>query len=150
MVGGGAREEVRLNRTLIDTNVLLDLVLEREPWLADERDFWQALEDGHIVGCVSAAAVTDVFYIVRRAAGLAAAHAAVQHCLDIFEIIPVDRATLVQAVALPGSDFEDNVQIACATTARVDAIVTRDTTGFQAASVPVLGPANAARQLGPQ
>ncbi len=136
-------------RLLLDTNVGLDLVLEREPWITEERQFWEAVADGRITGCVSATTITDVFYIVRRATGLPAAHAAVRHCLSAFEIIPVDRSVLERAAALPGHDFEDNVQLACATAARLDAIVTRDPVDFGAASVPVLSPMDVMRRLGP-
>ena len=62
---------------LLDTNIVLDLVLEREPWITDAQEFRQALGAGRLIGHISATAVTDVFYIVRRAAGLPAAHRAV-------------------------------------------------------------------------
>ncbi|RJP27095.1 MAG: hypothetical protein C4527_13910 [Candidatus Omnitrophota bacterium] len=42
------------------------------------------------------------------------------------------------ATRLGGSDFEDNLQIACAMTAQLDVIVTRDPSGFAASSIPVL------------
>jgi hypothetical protein len=77
------------------------------------------------------------FYIVRRNADLAKAHRVVSECLDSFEILPVDRSTLEHARTLPGSDFEDNLQIACAVIARLDAIVTRDPRGFAGSPVPV-------------
>lgn len=82
------------------------------------------------------------FYIVRRQAGLAAARAAVQACLNTLDIAPVDQITLLAAQAMAGPDFEDGLQTACAVQAGVDAIVTRDTQGFAASPVPVLLPAD--------
>jgi hypothetical protein len=55
--------------------------------------------------------------------------------------VPVDRTALEMATALPGSDFEDNLHIACAAEARLDAIVTRNPKDFAGSPVPVLTPA---------
>ncbi len=82
-----------------------------------------------------------IFYIVRRNADLARARRVVSECLDSFEILPVDRSTLELARTLTGPDFEDNLQIACAVVARLDAIVTRDPRGFAGSPVPVHSPA---------
>ena len=105
------------------------------------------MDDGRIVGYVLASMLTDIFYVARRAVDVQAAHAAVQTCLAAFEIIPVDREALEQAEKLPGNDFEDNLQIACATRAGLDAIVTRDKAGFQASPLPVLAPAELLARL---
>ncbi len=87
------------------------------------------------------AALPTLFYVVRKQADLARAHLAVANCLRSLEIVPVDRAALEMATTLPGSDFEDNLQIACAVQARVDAMVTRNTKDFAGSPVPVLTPA---------
>jgi hypothetical protein len=83
----------------------------------------------------------DPFYVVRRNADLATAHSVVAECLASFQIVPVERATLELAQTMTGSDFEDNLQIACAVLGRLDAIVTRDPKGFAGSPVPVLSPA---------
>lgn len=85
--------------------------------------------------------MTDIFYIARRAVDAPTARLAVGLCLNAFEISSVDRQTLEQAIAMPGSDFEDNVQIACALIAGLDAIVTRNPGNFAAVTIPVLTPA---------
>lgn len=127
-------------RVLLDTNVLLDVLLKRDPWVTESSAVWQAHDEGQVVGHVMACAITDIFYIARRLAGLETAHTAVRICLEAFEICAVDHQALEQAQALPGTDFEDNLQIACASLAGLDAIVTRDKKGFKAAAMPVLTP----------
>jgi predicted nucleic acid-binding protein len=134
-------------RVLVDANVVLDLVLEREPWRTDADRFWRAVGEKHILGGIAASTVTDIFYIVRRAMSLGAAHAAVRTCLDSFEVVTVDRAILERATLLSGSDYEDNVQIACAAAARMDAIVTRDPAGFRQSALPALTPAEVVERL---
>jgi predicted nucleic acid-binding protein len=59
----------------------------------------------------------------------------------------VDRVALEAAHAMTGSDFEDNLQIACAVQAGADAIVTRDAQGFRGAPLPVLAPADLMAQV---
>jgi len=134
-------------RVLLDTNVLLDVLLRRDSWVTESSAVWQANDEGRIVGYVMACAIADIFYIGRRLAELETAHRAVRICLEAFEVCAVDRLTLEQAQALPGNDFEDNLQIACANLAGLDAIVTRDRQGFEAAAIPVLLPGELLGQL---
>jgi predicted nucleic acid-binding protein len=89
-------------RVLFDTNVVLDVLLQREPWVSEASGLWQANDEGRITGYMIASAVADVFYIARRLVGLEMAQQAVQTCLDAFEICPVDRWDLERARLLPG------------------------------------------------
>lgn len=129
-----------MTRVLLDTNILLDVLLFREPWVKQASAIWQANDEGKITCYVNASTVTDVYYIARRAAGSETAQEAVDTCLKSFEICTVDRNALEQARQLSDDDFEDNLQIACATISGLEAIVTRDHSGFQAATIPVLSP----------
>ncbi len=134
-------------RILFDTNVLLDVLLKRDPWMIESSAVWRAHDEGKIVGHVMACAITDIFYVARRLAGLETAHTSVRICLKAFAICVVDHQALEQAHALPGNDFEDNLQIACASHAGLDAIVTRDKKGFQTSTISVLTPAELLTQL---
>jgi predicted nucleic acid-binding protein len=136
-----------LMRVLLDTNVVLDLLLRRQPWFDSERDLWRALRERRIVGYVTASMVTDIFYIARRLIGGDAAHRAVRDTLAAFAVCTVGRRTLERALMLPGSDYEDNVQIICAENTALDAIITRDPAGFRDATVPVLSPVEAITRL---
>jgi len=135
-------------RMLFDTNVVLDVLLNRPPWAAEAIRLWRANEAGAIVGYVTASSLTDIFYVACRIGGRDTAHRAVRVCLDAFEICPVDRRALEQAAALPGNDFEDNLQMVCASQMALDAIVTRDVQGFNSSPVPVLTPAEAIARFG--
>ena len=135
-------------RILLDTNIVLDVLLKREPWVTEASAIWKANDDGRLVGYLVASALTDIFYVARRLAGREAARAAVQTCLDAFEFCPVDRSTLELAHFLPGADFEDNLQMVCAERAQLDAIVTRDPDDFKLPTVPVTTPAQVLAWLG--
>lgn len=101
---------------------------------------WEARDRGDLVAYVSASSLTDIYYICRKPVGIARAKNIVEACLTGFTIVPVDRDLLMQALVLPGDDFEDNVQIACALAAGVDLILTRNSADFKFAMLPVVEP----------
>lgn len=127
-------------RALVDTNVVLDWILDRKPWSDAAQPLWDARDSGLLVAYMPASVVTDIFYIVRRNTRLPAAFAAVDRIFAAFGLFAVDMPLLQQARALPGGDFEDNVQIACAINGQLNLIVTRDLTDFQSSPVLVIEP----------
>ena len=131
----------------MDTNVILDWLLNRTPWSIDARPLWRAQSMGLVIGCAPASVVTDLFYIARRAKDISTAFACIDRVLAAFELLPVDEALLRVARALPGNDFEDNVQIACAQAAGLNLIITRDAAGFAHAGMPVITPPDIAQYL---
>lgn len=130
-----------MTRVLFDTNVLLDGLLAREPFAADAAFLLESVEAGEIEGFMSATTVTDVYYLVRRQTGRAeTAMKAVIQLLALMEICEVDRRVLEQAIALEFDDFEDAIQVACAIALGLEAIITRDITGFTASPISALPP----------
>jgi predicted nucleic acid-binding protein len=136
-----------MNRILLDTNVVLDARLERDPWVAEARTIWSNHLQYRIAAHITASSLTDIFYVSRRLADRTRAWLAVGTCIDQLYIIPVGLPVLQAAARLGGGDFEDNLQMASAVAANLDAIVTRDPTGFRISPVPVLTPAQLIAQL---
>jgi predicted nucleic acid-binding protein len=132
---------------LFDTNTALDWLVEREPWYSDAVDFWALMDSRRLVPYLAAISVTNIHYIVRRITDNQNALAAVRKALSAFTICPVDSGTLLAALTLPGSDYEDHVQIICAQRANLDVIVTRDPVGFRPSPIPVLTPADVVARL---
>lgn len=125
---------------LLDTNIILDVLLNRAPWVEGASTLWRAIDEEKITAYVMSCTLSNIAYIARRLTDSERASAAVKLCLNTFEICTVDQRTLIEAVMLSGRDFEDDMQIACAMLYNLDAIITRDATGFQAASLPVFTP----------
>lgn len=136
-----------MRRLRFDTNITLDILLDRQLWSADTSELLQRHEADKIEAHIAAVSVTNVFSSVRRIAGIDSARESVRRCLDMFTVAPVDGSVLQDADAMPGADFEDNVQITCAVAAGLDAIVTRDPAGFAQSPVAVWTPAEALRQI---
>lgn len=61
-----------------DTNVILDVLLNREPWVKEASALWKANDEGLLTGYMAASSFTDIFYVARRLAGLDSARTAVR------------------------------------------------------------------------
>lgn len=128
-------------KVLLDTNVVLDVLLQRGPWLADAEAIRLAGNQGLLECAVTASSLTDIYYIARRLAGKPAARRMVRECLDSLTIVAVDREALELADTLDVDDFEDALQVAAAARHGWDAIITRNASDFAGSPIPVLSPA---------
>ena len=136
-------------RVLIDTNIVLDFLLQRNPFVQDAELIFQAMDCGQIIGYVTATTLTDIFYISRKhTRSVEKARQAVLETLTVMVICPVNRAVLESAFRSGLADFEDAVQIFCAVNQGLDAILTRDAQGFLNSSVTVLSTQELLHQLG--
>lgn len=125
-------------RVLIDTNILLDFLLQRERFFQDAELLFQSIDEGQVVGYGTATTLTDIFYISRRhTRSIEQARQAVLETLTAMAICPVDRNVLESAFNSNLADFEDAVRIFSAVAQGLEAIVTRDE-GFSSSSIPVL------------
>jgi hypothetical protein len=134
-------------RVLLNINVVLNVLVVRPPWFPEAAQVWDAHRNGQIVAGIAAFTVPTLFYVMRRQTDLSHAQDAVRICLTTFEIVPVQRSTLEAAQNLLGTDYEDNLQLACALEGKMDGLVTRDPSGYPGAAIPVLTPAQLLAQL---
>lgn len=126
-------------RVLLDTNIVLDALLEREPFLGDARALMEAIDSGRVVGYVTATTITNIFYIVRRhTRSIERANLGVSETLAAMQICLVDRDILEAAFAFNMRDFEDAVQLSCAIAENLEAIITRNPQDFAGAALPIL------------
>ncbi len=79
-------------RILFDTNVVLDVLLDREPWVREAAALFEAVADRRLVGLLAGHAVTTVYYVFRAGRDTAEAQAGVGRLLDLFEVAPVGRS----------------------------------------------------------
>lgn len=114
-------------RVLVDINVALDVILERDPWVTEGALLFSAIQEGRAEGYLAGHTIPTVHYIVREnRRDRAVADAAVGTLLRIFTVVGAENSDLHQALALGFPDFEDAVQAACAVKVNADWIVTRN------------------------
>jgi len=128
-------------KVLLDTNVVLDVLLMRQPWVAHSQLVWAACDEGRIQGHIAAITPPNIFYIVRKLVDAGRARECVKICLEAFGVLNLDQASLRDALNRNGADFEDDIHVACASACGIDAIITRDPRGFAGAPMPIFDPA---------
>ena len=127
-------------RVLVDTNVVLDVLLERQPYAVAAADVFALVEESRIEGFLCATTVTTVDYLLGQALAPDKARTALQRLLDLFEIAPVNRPVLEQALRSGIPDFEDAVLEQSARLVSVEAITTRNPSDFKKSSVTAMDP----------
>ncbi len=127
-------------RILFDTNVLLDVFLEREPFVEASTTLFDANVRGVVDGLLGATTVTTIYYLVTKKKGRGPARRHVYELLRLFEVAPVNRQVLVQAGESEFLDYEDAVLHSAAQVSGADGIVTRNEGDFEPASLSVHTP----------
>ena len=125
---------------LLDTNVILDLFLERTEFVENAALLWKAHETGRLTAFVSGITPVNLFYIARKFRGREAAQAAVTALLGALPVAGISQTVLQNALELGFKDYEDAVQHASAAALNLDAIITRNLSDFAGATIPVHSP----------
>lgn len=134
-------------RILFDTNVVLDVMLNREPHAETSAEILSRVESGDLTGCICATTVTTIHYLASRAVGSEQALVEVRKLLSLFEIASVNRVVLETALDLGFPDFEDAVLHEAAREVDAQGIVTRNPRHFKNATLPVYSPEELSRAL---
>ena len=124
-----------MEKVVFDTNIVLDAAMERKG-SEDPLRLIQAVINEEIIGMVTVNTITDIHYIVKKRLGESVARTAVQNILYVFDVIPVDAESCMDALSLPMTDYEDAILAACAAREKADYILTGDM-GFLNAESPV-------------
>ena len=127
-------------RVLVDTNVVLDVLLKRQPFFEDSAGVFGFAEQSKIEGLLCATTITTIDYLLQRSLTHAAARQTLKKLLELFDIAPVNRAVLEEALKSRLSDFEDAVLEQAGRLAGAEVIVTRNQQDFRNSALKVLGP----------
>ena len=127
-------------KLLLDTNILLDIALKRQPFVMQAAQVLTTAQDQRFLLYMTATTITDLFYIVRKAKGKALALAFIEDMLQYFDVAAVDKLVIIRALKLELTDFEDAVQVGAAEKAGIDMIITRNEPDFRKTGIQVLTP----------
>ena len=125
---------------MFDTNVILDVLLDRPPFSEPAANLLSRAERGEIQGFACATTVTTIFYLVRKAAGLSDARRRIGDLLSVLDVAPVNRAVLERAASSGIGDFEDAVIVESARQVDARVILTRNERDFAKSSISVHSP----------
>ena len=128
-------------KVLLDTNIVLDVLLAREPFVALAKEIFGLVEQGAIEGYLCATSVTTLHYLIGRSThSKQEANEIIEKLLMLFEVSSVTKKVLYEASLNNGVDYEDSVIYTSALSSKINMIVTRDKRGFKKSKVSVLTP----------
>jgi len=135
-------------RLLLDTNVVLDVMLDRRPFAAESAMVMASAETGGVEAYLCATTVTTIHYLAAKTLGRKEAARQIASLLQIFRIAPVTAVVLNAALQIKARDFEDAVLFEAAKGVQADAIVTRNPADFPKNDIPIHTPKDMADILG--
>ncbi len=128
-------------RLMIDTNIILDVLLERDPFFKDSKAVLDLCENKKVIGFISASTATDIFYLVRKALNSTEeAYTALGHILNIVKVLTVTNNDVNTAFIQHAPDFEDCLLATCAKSNKCSGIVTRNRKDFLTFGISAFSP----------
>ena len=135
-------------KIMCDTNVIIDVLLEREPFAENSCKILSLCEEHRIDGFISASSVTDIYYLVRKHThSTDLAYKAVGKLLEIVKVCSVTNNDVLTAFQRKARDFEDCLMATCAKSIRCDYVITRNKKDFEEFDIPLLTPTEFLQQL---
>ena len=127
-------------RAIVDTNVVLDVLLEREPFVKPAVEVFRLAEESRIVAFICATTITTIDYLLVKSLQKPKAREALHRLISLFEIATVNRPVIERALLSKILDFEDAVLNEAAQMAGADFVITRNTKDFVGSTLKVCDP----------
>jgi predicted nucleic acid-binding protein len=127
-------------KVLLDTNIVLDLLLDRDSFGVLAKKIFVKIENREIEGFLCPTTITTIYYLLGKHLTKNKCNEAINSLLEIFDIVKIDKEVLQESLKNSGTDFEDSVIYTSAKLAHIDTIITRDKKGFKNSKVRVLPP----------
>ena len=129
-----------MKRVFLDTNVMIDIIGQREPFCVPALQILSLADRGILQICVSAMSYATASFILGRYNKEVDILSEFSKFMQITTATPVDSETVDSSLRSEFSDFEDAMQYFSALRADVDYIVTRNKKDFTSAAIPVFDP----------
>ncbi len=129
-----------MKRLLLDTNIILDIALKREPHFELSSKIFELIDKKRVVCYITASTVTDIYYISRKEKGAEIAVEFISNLIEIVDVVGVDKSTIIKALKSDLKDFEDAIQVSAAENHEIQIIVTRNKSDFLNAGLEILTP----------
>ena len=127
-------------KALVDTNIVLDVLLEREPFFKHSVEIFCLVEESGIEAYICATTVTTIDYLLTKSLTINKARTAMHYLVSLFEIAAVNRPVIERALESKIIDFEDAVLEESGKMVGVDFLITRNVRDFKNSSIKVCDP----------
>ena len=129
-----------MKRVLIDTNIILDIALKREPFFKSSAELFDLIDKKVISAYLTASTITDIYYISKRQKNHETAIQFISDILNITDLIGIDKKVIFDALQRGMKDFEDAVQISAAAFNDIGIIITRNKADFENSGLEIYTP----------
>ena len=130
-----------MKRIFLDTNIIVDLIADRKPFSKYAIQLFQKAEQNEVELFTSSHSIATTHYLLKKYLGEKEWREVLFDLIDYFTVIAVDEAILKKGLRSNHRDFEDSIQILCASSIeKMDCIVTRNTKDFKTSEIPVFNP----------
>lgn len=129
-----------IKKVFIDTDVILDIALMREPFFEASKAILAMAETNLIVGNISSNAVANIYYILRKLGGDKKARLFLEKLIKYLTVISINHKNIIDALKSSFTDFEDGLQYFAALENSCDYIITRNIADYKSAKLRVRSP----------
>lgn len=127
-------------RLLIDGNIILDVLQNREPHIVDSAKIWKLCETDQAEGYVSALTFSNLVYIMRKELSPEKINEVFKSLGLIFQFTDLTVSDMTKAAEQQWDDFEDALQAATAERIHADNIITRNVKDFKQSKIVAFTP----------
>ncbi len=127
-------------KALFDTNVILDVLLDKEPFSEHASYLMSKVERSEINGFVCATTVTTIHYLLSKYLDKEKSKKSITSIIALFEVASVNRLVIENALKSKFIDFEDSVLHESARQAGAEYIITRNIKDFKSSKIPAYTP----------
>ncbi len=132
---------------LLDTDVLLDVALDRVPHASPAADLFESFEKRRAAAFISWHAISNFYYLARPTQGTLETKVLLLDLARFVRVAPTTTESLLYAAQLEMSDFEDAMQVAAATACEADVIVTRNLRDYRESPIRAAEPQEVLKEL---
>jgi predicted nucleic acid-binding protein len=126
---------------LADTNIILDVILKREPFFAESYRMLNLSAQDKIHMMITASSITDIYYLLRKSGkDDVSSRQALNQLLFITHLADVRAEDIHRALQSPVVDFEDAVAVEVARRHGCEVIITRNVKDFSGSAIPAIIP----------
>lgn len=130
-----------MKKVFLDTNIIVDLIADRKPFSKYSIEIFKKAEEKKIKLFTSSHSIATTHYLLKKYLEEKILRDVLYNLLDYLTVIAVDSDVLKKGLRSKHKDFEDSIQILCASTIeKIDCIVTRNTKDFRDSEILVLTP----------
>ena len=129
-----------IKKVFIDTDIILDVALAREPFFSASKIILAMAENNIIIGNISSNCIANIYYILRKSGGNSKARKFIVNIVKYITVITIDHQNVLGALKSKFSDFEDALQYFSAVENQCEYIITRNIEDYKTAEIKVLVP----------